>query len=86
MPARTPPKGRPTTGRRDRQVATRTARSRSTTKKVIWAILALALLGAVLVIGSGSGGSGTTTTGSVLPLLALRPGWWRAASLPAPRS
>ena len=57
--------------------------SRTTTKKFLWAVLALAMLATVLVLGTGTGGNGaTTTTGSaVLPLLWLR----RRPLLPAAR-
>jgi hypothetical protein len=71
MPQKTPPKGRPTPGRRDRQVVRRQSRSRTNTKKFVWAVLALVILAAVLVIGSGTGGNGDLGTQSVLagPLL-----------------
>src|SRR5688500_15991988 len=74
MPEKTPPKGRPTPGRRDRQVVRRRSRSRSTTKKFVWGVLALVVLAAVLVIGSGTGGNGDLGTQSVLatPLLLGR--------------
>ncbi len=82
MPKTTPPKGRPTTGRLDRQVAKRTWKSRSTTRKFLWVVLALGLLAAVLVLGTGTGGNGldTPVTGSVLPLLLLS----RSGLVPAP--
>jgi hypothetical protein len=74
MPQKTPPKGRPTPGRRDRQVVRRQSRSRTTTKKFVWAVLALVILAAVLVIGSGTGGNGNLGTQTVLaaPLLLGR--------------
>ena len=74
MPGNTPPKGRPTPGRRDRQVARRRTRSRTNTKKFVWAVLALVVLAAVLVIGSGTGGNADLGTQSVLatPLLLGR--------------
>ena len=62
MAERTPPKGRPTPGRRDRQVVRRRSRSRSNTKKFVWAVLAMVVLAAVLVIGSGTGGNGDLGT------------------------
>ena len=83
MPAQTPPKGRPTPGRVDRHAAVRRSQRRSNTKKVIWAVLAVVVLGAILVLGSGTGGNGagTTTTNVVLPLLLLN----RRALGPGPR-
>ncbi len=75
MPSTTPPKGLPTPGRRDRNVAARARRSRNNAKKFVWAVIAVLLLVAILVIGTGSGGNlddGTqTTTNVVLPLLLL---------------
>ncbi len=75
MPATTPPKGRPTTGRLDRSVASRRQRSRSVTKKFIWALLAVAVVIAAIVLGSGTGGNSIDTTGTqvngVLPAIAL---------------
>ena len=73
MARTTPPKGRPTTGRRDRQVAKRTSMSRSTTKKFAWFVLAVAVLIAVLVLGSGTGGNGvgSPTASATLPVLLL---------------
>lgn len=86
MPKTTPPKGRPTSGRRDRQVAQRTWKSRSSTKKFVWAVFALALLAAVLILGTGTGGNGidTPVTGSVVPLLLLSRR--RLVPAPVPRS
>ena len=75
MPRTTPPKGRPTAGRRDRQLAQRRSHSRATTKKFLWALLALAILAAVLILGSGTGGNGNLGTQGVLVgpgLLLLR--------------
>lgn len=63
MSATTPPKGRPTAGRRDRRLAARRARSRGTTRKFIWVVVALTVLGAVVVLGSGSGGSADVSPG-----------------------
>lgn len=73
MPATTPPKGRPTAGRRDRTVAQRKARARSNTKRIVWGVLAFALVAAIIVAGSGSGsGTGTDTqTNVVVPFLLL---------------
>ena len=52
----------------------RQTRSRSNTKKFVWAVLALVVLAAVLVIGSGTGGNGDLGTQAVLatPLLLGR--------------
>lgn len=76
MPATTPPKGRPTPGRRDRKVAQRRVKSRSSTKRFVWVILAVVLISAVLVLGSGTGGNtvntGGTQTNAVLGLVGLR--------------
>lgn len=69
MSKTTPPKGRPTTGRRDRQVAVRTSKSRIATKKFVWALFAIALLAAVLVLGTGTGGDAIDT--SAVPFLLL---------------
>ncbi|MDZ7675718.1 MAG: hypothetical protein U5K30_11705 [Acidimicrobiales bacterium] len=85
MPSTTPPKGRPTPGRRDRNVAARRSRSRTTAKKFVWAVIAVMLIGAILVLGTGTGSEPTHNTPGVnvvLPLLALR--WVRVR--PAPRS
>lgn len=75
MPATTPPKGRPTAGKRDRQLAQRTWRSRNTTRKFIWVVLAVAVGIAVLVLGSGTGGNGNfgnnVNSNSAIPLLLL---------------
>lgn len=71
MPSKTPPKGRPTPGRVDRQVAVRRSQRRSNTIKIIWAVLAVVVLGAILVLGSGTGGNGATVTNLVLPLALL---------------
>ncbi|WP_436795140.1 hypothetical protein [Actinospongicola halichondriae] len=84
MPATTPPKGRPTTGRLDRSVASRRQRSRSVTKKFIWALLAIAVVAAVIVLGSGTGGNSVNTTGTrtnvlVPTVLLLRMRRWPAA-------
>lgn len=81
MPATTPPKGRPTAGRRDRNLAQRQSRSRSNTKKFLWAVLALAVVAAVLVLGSGTGGNANVggTTNTVVPLALLRLSSWRWA-------
>ncbi len=56
----------------------RRARSRNTTKKFVYGLLAVLMLGAILVLGTGTGGStgglGTpTNTNGLLPvgLLAL---------------
>lgn len=51
----------------------RRSQRRSNTKKIIWAVLAVAVLGAILVLGSGTGGNGldATTTNVVLPLLLV---------------
>lgn len=90
MTATTPPKGRPTAGRRDRRVAQRRRQSRNTTKKFVYVVLAVAMLGAILVLGTGTGGNadvGTPTHGNVvLPLLpVLLSRFGRALSLD-PRS
>lgn len=86
MSATTPPKGRPTAGRRDRNVAQRRSQSRSSTKKFLWAVLALAVVAAVLVLGSGTGGNanvgGTANTLVPLAFIGLRSWRWT----PAPRS
>lgn len=87
MPSTTPPKGRPTPGRRDRNVAARRSRSRTNAKKFVWAVIAVALIGAILVLGTGTGSDPADTRNApgfnvVLPLLALR--WVRVR--PAPRS
>lgn len=84
MPSTTPPKGRPTPGRRDRNVAARARRSRNNAKRFVWAVIAVLVIGAILVIGTGSGGDvdGGTTTNVVLPLLLLS----RVRLAPAPRS
>ena len=77
MPKTTPPKGRATAGRRDRQVARQRSRSRRTTKRFIWGIVALIVLLTLLVIGTGTG-STVTSSNLVLPiplLLFKRPGW-----------
>ena len=75
MPATTPPKGRPTAGRRDRQVARRRVRSRTTTKKFLYVLLAVLVLAALLVLGTGTGSStgglGDPSSNVVLPALLL---------------
>ncbi len=77
MSATTPPKGRPTPGRRDRRVAQHRRASRRRSARYVWVVLGVSLLVAVLVLGTGTGGNGTTTN-LVLPLLApgllMRPG------------
>lgn len=71
MPAKTPPKGRPTPGRVDRHAAARRSQRRSTTKRIVYAVLAVAVIGAILVLGSGTGGSGRGTVTNVVVPLAL---------------
>ena len=69
-------------------------RSRTNTKKFIWALLAVCVVGAVLILGSGTGGNanvggtGGTQTNLVVPaLLALRlRGLRRLAPTRRPRS
>jgi hypothetical protein len=72
MPETTPPKGRPTPGRRDRSVAKHRRASRRRIIRYAWAVLAAAVLIALLVLGTGSGGNGTTTNfvGLLRPALA----------------
>lgn len=71
MPATTPPKGRPTSGRRDRSLAQRKARARSNAKRIVWAVLAFTLVAAIIVAGSGSGSDPGTTSNVLLPLALL---------------
>lgn len=67
MPATTPPKGRPTPGRRDRSVAQHRAASRRRIIRFVWAVVAIVVLGAVLVLGTGTGTD--VTTNVALPAL-----------------
>ncbi len=73
MPKTTPPKGRPTAGRRDRQVARHRSQSRRTTKRFIWGIVAVIVLLTLLVLGTGTG-STVTNSNLVLPIPLL---WFR---------
>lgn len=68
-------------------------RSRTATKKFIWALLAVCVVGAVLILGSGTGGNanvggtGGTQTNLVVPaLLALRVRGLRLVPTRRPRS
>ncbi len=70
MPKTTPPKGRPTAGRRDRQVARHRSQSRRTTKRFIWGIVAVIVLLTLLVLGTGTG-STVTNSNLVLPIPLL---------------
>jgi hypothetical protein len=71
MPASTPPKGRPTPGRRDRTVVVNRSRSRRRIIRYVWAVLAVAVLGALLVLGSGTGGNldRSSSPGAARPLV-----------------
>lgn len=53
------------------------------TKKVVWAVIAVMLIGAILVIGTGTGGNATNQTNlnALLPLLLAT----RLRVLPDPR-
>ncbi|HEU5082476.1 MAG TPA: hypothetical protein VFU14_03990 [Acidimicrobiales bacterium] len=70
MPGTTEPKGRPTPGRRDRSVVQHRQASRRRVIRYAWAVLAVVVLLALLVLGTGSGGDGATTTvgGLITPL------------------
>ncbi len=70
MPATTPPKGQPTPGRRDRNVAQRRAASRARIIRYGWAVLAITVLAVLLVLGTGTGGR-MLETNLVLPALAM---------------
>lgn len=60
MPETTPPKGRPTPGRRDRSVAQHRQASRRRIIRYAWAVFAIVVLIALLVLGTGTGGNGDT--------------------------
>ena len=66
----TPPKGRPTPGRRDRSVARQRSRSRRRIIRFAWAVIALCVLLALLVLGTGTGGDAVTTN-LILPAVLL---------------
>lgn len=75
MPSTTPPKGRPTPGRRDRSVARQRAASRRRVIRYAWVVIALVLLAAVLVLGTGTGGDLNVDGGPLnLVLPAFVPG------------
>ena len=73
MSQSTPPKGRPTPGRRDRSVARHRSRSRQRIIRYAWAVVALCVLLALLVLGTGTGGDAVTTN-LVLPAVLLARG------------
>lgn len=92
MPKTTPPKGRPTPGRRDRSVAAQRAASRRRIIRFSWGVVAVVVLIAILVLGTGTGGDVDNLRGTsanvVLPTLVpaawllRRPGasgWFRGA-------
>jgi hypothetical protein len=56
--ATTPPKGRPTVGKIDREAAARAAHRRNQRAKILWILVAIVIVVAVIYFGSGSGGSG----------------------------
>lgn len=72
MSRTTPPKGRPTPGRRDRSVARYRSRSRQRIIRYAWAVVGVCVLLALLVLGSGTGGDAITPN-VVLPVLTLGP-------------
>lgn len=66
MPGTTPPKGRPTPGRRDRSVAQQRRASRRRIIRYAWAVLAVVVLLGLLVLGTASGDGATTTVGGLI--------------------
>lgn len=57
MTATTPPKGKPTPGKRDRKSAVRIGQRRARIRRLLWVLLAVVVVAAVVYFGSGTGGN-----------------------------
>jgi hypothetical protein len=75
MPATTPPKGRPTVGKIERDHARRMAKRRARIWRAFWLTLAVAVVVVVYVVFSESGTGTTDTTNTNRPAVpVLAPG------------